>query len=352
MKQPTLLALFLSLLISTSVYSQAIDGYEMVWSDEFNADSTKLNAANWNFEVGGGGWGNQELEYYTNRTDNARVENGLLVIEAKKETFSLNGVSRDYTSARITTKTKASTLYGKVEARINLPKGKGTWPAFWMMPEVNTYGGWPRSGEIDVMEHIGSDPKMISFATHTKDKNGTLGNNWFNRIYPDSVEGKFHTYGIEWDPEFIKFYFDGIKQVTLWHNLTETWTSWPFDKNFYIILNLAIGGKMGGAVQDAIFNVPVKMLVDYVRIYKATTAIKTNKIDETNVFPTSFTNNINVKSDEPAFVVISDLMGRKQLADSFSGLKIVDTSALSPGVYLISIKQKYKTTTYKVVKKQ
>jgi beta-glucanase (GH16 family) len=352
MKQTTFLILFLGLLISYPSYSQVVSGYELVWSEEFNDTTSTVNAANWNFEVGGNGWGNQELEYYTDRPENARVENGNLVIEAKKETYSLNGVTKNYTSARLTTKTKANTLYGKVEARISLPKGQGTWPAFWMMPEVTSfYGAWPRSGEIDIMEHIGSDPKMISYAVHTKDKNGTLGNNWSYKIYPDNIENTFHTYAIEWDTDFINFNFDGVTQVTLWRNLTGTWTSWPFDKNFYVILNLAIGGKMGGAVQDTIFNQPVKMLVDYVRIYKSTSAISLNKADKIMVYPTCFDNYLMVKSDESANVTISDLTGRRSISTDVTGIKSLDTSTLSSGIYLVTVKQKEKTTTYKILKK-
>ena len=240
--------------------------YQLVWSDEF--DGTTLDLTKWSYEVGGGGFGNQEKEYYTNRTDNIRLENGSLVIDAKKEAYNGNS----YTSARINSKAKASFTYGKIEARISLPAGKGTWPAFWML---GTTSSWPLCGEIDIMEHIGSQPTMTSHAVHTSQKNGSKGNNWYTRKYLDGMENNYHTYGIEWEKAYsdgddnISFFIDGVKTTTLWQqHVNSTAVDWPFNKNFFIILNLAIGGTMGGTIDDAIFNNPVQMKVDYVRVYQ------------------------------------------------------------------------------------
>lgn len=240
-------------------------GYQLVWSDEFNG--TSLDPTNWNIETGtgNGGWGNNEAEYYTGRSSNLRVENGHLIIQALKEDY--NGSS--YTSARITTKKKQDFAYGKVEARISLPSGAGTWPAFWMLG----YGTWPSCGEIDIMEHIGSQPTMISHALHTQTKYG--GNCWSSRNYKDNIEGNFHTYGIEWEQkayqnrDCIRFYVDGELTATCWDPVTtEDKSQWPFTSNFYIILNLALGGTMGGTIDNSIFNNNVIMEVDWVRVYQ------------------------------------------------------------------------------------
>ncbi len=245
--------------------------YQLVWFDEF--DGTELDLTKWSYEHGGRGWGNRELQNYTDRPTNVRIENGNLVIEARKEAYTDNtGQTNDYTSARINTKNKAAFTYGKIEARMTLPVGKGTWPAFWML---GTYSGWPLSGEIDIMEHVGSKPTMISHAVHTFDKNGSRGNNWHNQQHPGNVENIFHVYSIEWEEkelygaDCIKFYIDGKLSATVWEPFVDSnMRNWPFNHDFFIILNCAIGGTMGGAVDDAIFNNPVVMKVDYVRVYQ------------------------------------------------------------------------------------
>ena len=243
--------------------------YQLVWSEEF--DGTTLDLTKWNFETGGGGWGNQEKQYYTSRADNVRFENGNLVIEAKKETYQTN----EYTSARINTRDKAAFTYGKIEARISLPAGAGTWAAFWTLGSNIGVARWPLCGEIDIMEHIGSQPTMISHATHTSEKNGSRGNNWYNRQTRTGVEGNFHTYAIEWEQKYnegddnISFYIDGVKSTTVWEpHVNATVQQWPFKDDQFIILNLALGGTMGGTINDAIFDNPVIMKVDYVRVYQ------------------------------------------------------------------------------------
>lgn len=243
--------------------------YKLVWSDEFEGSS--LDLTRWNYETGGGGWGNQEKQYYTSRPENIRLENGSLVIEAKKEVYQSN----NYTSARINTRDKATFTYGKIEARISLPSGKGTWPAFWMLGANLTSARWPLCGEIDIMEHVGSQPTMISHAVHTSEKNGSKGNNWYNRQTRNNVEGEFHTYAIEWEKDFnegddcISFYIDDVKSATVWEpHVNATIQQWPFNAGFFCILNLALGGTMGGTIDDTIFNNPTLMKVDYVRVYQ------------------------------------------------------------------------------------
>ena len=201
-----------------------------------------------------------------------RFENGSLVIEAKKEDYQ----GSNYTSARINSLNKFAFTYGKIEARISLPVGKGTWPAFWMMGANINLAHWPLCGEIDILEHVGSQPTMISHATHTSEKNGSKGNNWYNRQYITAgVENSFHTYAIEWEKKYsegddnMSFYIDGVKSVTIWEpHINATMQQWPFNNDFFVIFNLAMGGTMGGTIDDAIFSNPILMKVDYVRVYQ------------------------------------------------------------------------------------
>ena len=244
--------------------------YQLVWEEEFNG--TSLNLDDWNIEVNGNGGGNGEAQYYTDRAENLRVEDGCLIIEARREEY----LGKNYTSARIQTKGKHEFAYMKVEGRIWLPSGQGTWPAFWML---GTKGGWPSCGEIDIMEHVGSQPTMISHALHTRQTNGTKGNNWSSRKYIDGVEGSWHTYGVEileyymFTRDAIRFTIDGEETAFTSEPTNEhDFERWPFyntssyDNKFYIILNLALGGSWGGSINTDIF--PVQMKVDWVRVYK------------------------------------------------------------------------------------
>lgn len=244
--------------------------YQLVWSDEF--DGSALNTDVWNIEVNGNGGGNQEKQYYTDRPDNLRVEDGNLVIEARKEEY----YNREYTSARINSRNKKYFKYGKIEARIMFPKGGGTWPAFWMMGNDYPQSNWPKCGEIDIIEHVGNQPRMASFAVHTPNKNGSRGNNWSMRSYMDGLEENYHVYGIEWlEDDFngmdrIYFTIDGERLAMTQEEAEHVDDNyyWPFNKDYFIILNLAIGGTMGGNVDDAIFASPVQMKVDWVRVWQ------------------------------------------------------------------------------------
>lgn len=240
--------------------------YHLVWSDEFNG--TELDRSVWNIEQGGGGWGNNELQYYTDRSENLRVEDGNLVIEARKEKYG----NREYTSARMQSRGKKEFLYGKVEARIKFPGGGGTWPAFWMM---GNSGGWPACGEIDIQEHVGNITKRASSAVHTTNKNGSKGNNWSKtHTFDFDLAADYHVYGCEWaqqeenGKDVIRFYVDDVVYGEIWGFALDGNAAWPFVKPHYIIFNCAIGGNMGGRVDDNIFNVERKMLVDWVRVYQ------------------------------------------------------------------------------------
>lgn len=254
---------------ATVAVSHTWGEYELVWSEEFNDES--LDTDVWNYEIGGGGFGNNEQQYYTDRSENIRCENGCLIIEARKETYE----NREYTSARINTKGKKEFAYGKIEARISLPSGQGTWPAFWMLGQNYSTTGWPKCGELDIMEHIGSQPTMVSFAVHTKEKNGTKGNNWSSRTYIDGIEDEFHIYGIEWIKEDyygrdkIIFTVDNTEYASTVESVPmDDANTWPFNQGFFIILNLAIGGNMGGTIDDSIFQNEILMKVDWIRVYQ------------------------------------------------------------------------------------
>ncbi len=260
---------FLFLFFAASSFAQPLHPCaELVWQDEF--DGTTLDATKWTPQIGDGcdinlcGWGNNELQYYTGRPENVKVEDGNLVITSLKETFG----GRDYTSARIRSLQKGDFTFGKIEARIKVPKGAGSWPAFWMLSTDQTYGPWPQSGEIDIMEYQGKDPNASSGTAHY----GNLppDNKYKGLVYRLPANGKyyddFHVFSIQWDSTSIKWYMDG--------NIFQTLTkkdllpyNWPFDQRFHIILNNAVGGFLGGPVDDA--SMPQTMQVDYVRVYSS-----------------------------------------------------------------------------------
>lgn len=239
--------------------------YALVWSDEFDVnglpDSTK-----WSYDTVGNawGWGNNELQTYTTaRIENAEVLNGKLYLTALKEDSS----SIKYSSGRLKTKGKGDWLYGKIEVRAKVPGGKGIWPAIWMLPTDWEYGDWPKSGEIDIMEHVGYEPDSLYFTVHTDAYNHSIGTHKSQPVYRNDTESDFHVYGIEWEPKKIDFYLDGDKVFTF-KNENKTFAEWPYDKRFHLLLNVAVGGDWGGkyGVDDTIF--PAQMIVDYVRVYQ------------------------------------------------------------------------------------
>ena len=236
--------------------------YQLVWSDEF--DYTGLpDSAKWNYDVGGNGWGNNELEYYTSkRLDNARVENGNLVIEARKEAWQ----GMNYTSARLLTKGKMSWQYGKIDVRAKLPRGRGTWPAIWMLGDTNPLK-WPDDGEVDIMEHVGFDQGVIHGSVHCKKYNWVIGNGKTATTRVMDCSDNFHVYSLEWDKNTIKISVDSTSYMSF-SNEHSGYDAWPFDNKLFLILNIAVGGNWGGqqGVDDSIW--PQQMLVDYVRVYQ------------------------------------------------------------------------------------
>lgn len=232
------------------------------WSDEF--DYTGLPAtAKWDYDLGGSGWGNNEKQNYTNSINNASVADGNLTITARKE--SSNGMN--YSSTRLVTRNKLDVLYGRIEVKAKLPTGKGTWPAIWMLPTDFAYGGWPKSGEIDIMEHVGYDQNTVHFTTHTEAYYFKINTQkTATRVIP-TASTEFHNYRVDWTPYAIRGYFDDVK-VFEFVNEGKTYKEWPFDKRFHLLLNVAVGGDWGGAqgIDDNIF--PQSLVVDYVRYYK------------------------------------------------------------------------------------
>jgi beta-glucanase (GH16 family) len=236
--------------------------YKLVWSDEFNykglPDSTK-----WSYDSGGDGWGNHELEYYTERRlQNSRVENGKLIIEARRE----NWLGRNYTSARLLTKGKGDWQYGRILVRAKLPKGLGTWPAIWMLGSTQKLR-WPDDGEIDIMEHVGFHQGYIHASIHCKKYYHLIHTQKTDTIpLPDCSEN-FHVYGLEWDASTIKISVDG-RVYFHFANEHKGYEYWPFDNKMHLLLNIAVGGDWGGqkGVSDKIW--PQRMEIDYVRVYQ------------------------------------------------------------------------------------
>lgn len=258
---------YIYFLILSFIGSTQINEERLVWTDEFDKsglpDSTK-----WSYDKGDGcphvcGWGNNELQYYTwEREENARVENGKLIIEAHKEDFE----NKKYTSARLVSKNKGDWKYGKIEIRAKLPSGKGTWPAIWMLPTLKRNMKWPDDGEIDIMEHVGYQPEWIYGTIHTGAFNHIKGTQKIDSIKIPDAETAFHVYTLKWTPEHLQWLVDD----KIYHTVksTESYQEWPFNNNFHLILNLAVGGGWGGrhGVDETIW--PQRMEVDYVRVYQ------------------------------------------------------------------------------------
>lgn len=259
---------FFPFLFQDKVHQTFQHKWKLVWSDDFD-HGTMPDTLKWSYQIGDGcpdlcGWGNNELEYYTDhRKENARIENGHLIIEAHNEKTG----TRDYSSAKLITTHKGDWTYGRIEASAKLPHGNGVWPAIWMLPTDWVYGGWPASGEIDIMEFVGYMPDSIFGSIHTKRFNHVQHTQVTKGIYSPTLSSHFHQYSIEWNNEKIDFFFDGILYQTF-QNLHQGPDAWPFDKDFHLILNLAVGGNWGGkhGIDDEIW--PQQMEVDYVKVYQ------------------------------------------------------------------------------------
>ena len=236
----------------------------LVFADEF--DSNTLDAATWNYDMGignaisGDGWGNNELQYYTNRPENIKIEDGMLHIIAQEESFMGSG----YTSGRINSADKLEQAYGRFEARIQLPWGQGLWPAFWLLGNNINEVGWPQCGEIDIMEYRGQNPTVLIGSVHGPGYSAGESEGKEYDLENDRFDTGFHVFGIEWGPEYINYYVDDV----LYNQITpdDVDGEWVFDHPFYIIINLAVGGNFVGSPNaNTVF--PQTMLVDYVRVY-------------------------------------------------------------------------------------
>lgn len=235
---------------------------KLVWNDEFNYKGLP-DSAKWSYDVGGNGWGNHELQYYTlKQPGNARVENGYLIIEAKKETIGNNA----YSSARLVTKGKGDWTYGHIDVRARIPRGLGTWPAIWMLGSATPLK-WPDDGEIDIMEHVGYNQGVVHASAHTRKYFHSIGTQKTATVsIPDCSEA-FHVYSLDWDAETVSVLIDGRIYFTF-KNEHSGKEAWPFDQPFHLLLNIAVGGDWGGqkGVDAGIF--PQKMEIDYVRVYQ------------------------------------------------------------------------------------
>ncbi|MEO1712875.1 MAG: glycoside hydrolase family 16 protein [Bacteroidota bacterium] len=249
-----------------AVHQQSLS-YELVWSDEFDYEG-KPDATRWALEIGDGcpnlcGWGNSEQQYYTDDSKNVRVEDGKLIIEARKQSIA----NSQYSSAKVVSNGKADWMYGRYVTRARLPEGRGLWSAIWMLPSEWKYGNWPASGEIDIMEHIGGHPDSILGTVHTKAYNHLKGTHRGSHTIVSDAFENFHDYIIEWTPEKIDFYVDDELYFTFPKEGRSS-AKWPFDQRFYFILNVAVGGTLGGSegIDDEMW--PRRMEVDYVRVYQ------------------------------------------------------------------------------------
>ncbi len=249
----------------------SIHGYALVWSEEFNSpDGSTPDSSKWTYDTGGKGWGNSELECYTNLAQNAQVKDGNLVITAMHQPAYAcsDGTTRDYTSARLETQGLFSQAYGRFEARIKIPAGQGMWPAFWMLGNDSGSVGWPKCGEIDIMENIGKEPGTVHGSLHGPSTTGPTSDatEIFSLPAGQNFADDFHLYAVEWEPRTVRFYVDSNLYATFTQSQWPAGGSWAFDHPFFIILNVAVGGSWPGS-PDSSTIFPQQMLVDYVRVY-------------------------------------------------------------------------------------
>ncbi|MBN2385965.1 MAG: glycoside hydrolase family 16 protein [Anaerolineales bacterium] len=258
----------LAILLTGCALTSGLDapaGWTLVWADEFNQpDGSAPDPSRWNHATGGSGWGNAELQHYSNSTDNAYIQDGMLVIQANEET----SMGRNYTSARLHTMVWAEWTYGRFEIRARLPNTPGIWPAFWLLPASATrYGTWPAGGEIDIMEMIGSQPGRVYATIHYNNPHRQSGGH-YDLPAGQTFADDFHVFALEWEPEEMRWYVDGV----LYHTETSWFTNnapfpAPFDQPFYLLINLAVGGTWPGS-PDETSAFPQYLFVDYVRVYQ------------------------------------------------------------------------------------
>lgn len=323
----------LSVLLPLASFAQ----WELIWSDEF--DATSLNQSYWTNEIGTGswGWGNNELQYYTDRPENIFLDSGYLHIQARNEAYQ----GSNYTSARIKTQDKFSVQYGKIEARIKVPVGQGLWPAFWMLGQNISTIGWPKCGEIDIMEHVNHELKI----------HGTIhfdmwGHNYTgNHKFADA--SIFHVYAIEWDENEIRWFMDGEQFHVEAIDANEV-SREEFHSPFFILLNLAVGGNWPGS-PNASTPFPSIMMVDYVRVYQKGASIdEQEKTIEVQVYPNPTSDYLQIECEDSILhYKLCDLVGKVVLEETFSGT--IDVKGIKAGTYALELVGKSGTTYRKKI---
>ncbi len=350
MQQLKKITTILIIISSLSLQTQA-QFWNLVWADEFSGNS--INTNNWTMELGTGsnGWGNNELQFYTARTQNAQIINGQLAIIAKAENYA----GRNYTSARMITQNKQSFTYGKIEARIKIPKGQGVWPAFWMLGSNFSTVGWPNCGEIDIMEHVNTNEKI--HGTIHWDAGGYAtygGDTTINNV------SQFHTYAVEWDANKIRWFVDGVKYhaADITNNINSTD---EFHNPFFLILNMAIGGNWPGS-PSANFTADT-LFVDYVRVYEdsqfPSASSDIENLFAVDVYPNPVMQNqqvnLEIKETGNYQITLFDQLGRvnftteKEITNSNASQEQISTSSLANGLYFLQIQNEKGTQTKKIM---
>jgi beta-glucanase (GH16 family) len=325
-----------SVLTMCSLALQGQTTWSLIWSDEFSGNT--LNTSNWNFDIGTGnwGWGNNELQYYTNSNQNLFLANGLLHIMAKQQAFGTS----NYTSARINSSNKFNFTYGRLEARIKLPMGQGLWPAFWLLGQNINEVSWPECGEIDVMEHVNNNDYI----------NGTLHWNQNGHQYNGSTTSfdpeAFHQYMIEWDENKIQWFIDGISFKTM--NITSNNMS-AFHQPFFVILNLAVGGLWPGS-PDNTTPFPSEMLVDYVRYYQPEIVNDISEEQNTELGYYISNDKLFVPNNENLMgdYKIIDISGKTAHSGIITSNEGISLSGISTGLYFLQINSNSKNWIRKI----
>jgi beta-glucanase (GH16 family) len=348
---------FLFFLVGFSLAAYAQQD-SLVWSDEFYGSGAP-DPTKWGYDIGASGWGNNEVQNYTNSTLNSRQEEGVLIIEALK---SYTG----WTSARLLTHNKFDFTYGRVVFRAKLPVGSGTWPALWMLGSNIYSSGWPACGEMDVMEHVGKDQNVVHCAVHTPSSHGNTVNT--KSKYIDNVSTEFHEYQVSWSPEKLEFSFDSILIYT-YNPPVKNNSTWPFDKSCFIIMNIAMGGNWGSdpqyetggkknGIDPALTS--ARMEIDYVRVYQTPGMSIGGPADGQNINgsekpvfypnPTYGQLQISLPAGTSALGNIYDLGGRNVLQFHASDdIKDIDISSLTKGLYCVTLQSEGKISTQKII---
>lgn len=331
------------------------EGYTLTWADEFD-DKTdngkplvRPDKGEWYYETGGGGWGNNELQYYvsgiTGQDTLAAVKNGVLTIKAIKKTIA----SSPYASIRMNT-TKAW-QYGYFEMKAKMPTGRGTWPAFWMLSE--NFTNWPLDGEIDIMEYVGYDPNVVHGTIHTQSYNHMLGTQRGNYKKIENAESEYHVYALKWTADKIRVYVDGYNYFTFSNDEMNNKNTWPFNSPFYLKLNLAIGGNWGGAqgVDETILSASYQ--IDYVRVYQVSATNATMPINEQVLAQYNGDNNtllISTKKQGRYSIYIFNLQGSIVSKREINSDELIDCSGFTSGCYLVRLSDGETHHNYKFIK--